>query len=104
MRRVEHGERIVVTRDGTPVAELNPVTATEHWFERTGPPAPPSTAGRSERIPLGCRQRDRRIAVTIPCDQRRHSRRAIRRPPRRTNGGRTRSSSTSDHTSRSGFD
>ncbi len=25
LRRVEHGERIVVTRDGTPVAELRPV-------------------------------------------------------------------------------
>lgn len=24
LRRVEHGERIVVTRDGTPVAELRP--------------------------------------------------------------------------------
>jgi prevent-host-death family protein len=25
LRRVEHGERIVVTRDGTPVAELRPL-------------------------------------------------------------------------------
>lgn len=25
LRRVERGERIVVTRDGTPVAELNPL-------------------------------------------------------------------------------
>ncbi|TLH73251.1 type II toxin-antitoxin system prevent-host-death family antitoxin [Mycolicibacterium cosmeticum] len=25
LRRVEHGERIVITRDGTPVAELRPL-------------------------------------------------------------------------------
>lgn len=25
LRRVEHGERVVVTRDGTPVAELRPL-------------------------------------------------------------------------------
>jgi prevent-host-death family protein len=25
LRRVEHGERIIVTRDGTPVAELRPL-------------------------------------------------------------------------------
>lgn len=27
-RRVEHGERIVITRDGTPVAELRPLPRT----------------------------------------------------------------------------
>jgi prevent-host-death family protein len=25
LRRVEHGERVIVTRDGTPVAELRPL-------------------------------------------------------------------------------
>jgi len=59
--RVEHGERLIVTRDGEPVAEIIPIDRSERALARwvkNGVIAPPPPAGyaKAGRISQAARQ------------------------------------------------